>query len=748
MLNVISKTFDIGDGREVTIETGHIARQAHGAVIVRMGKAALMATVVSAYEPKPGMGFFPLFVDYQEKFASAGRIPGGFLKRESRLSTYEILICRLVDRALRPLFPDGYLNETQIAITLISYDEDVMPDTLAALAASAALIVSDIPFDGPISEVRVARIDGEFCLNPKEEELENADLDIMLAATEDNIMMVEGEMKEVDEEDLIEAIQFGHEVIKFHCQMQKELEELVGSQEKREVEAPAEDEDLKKAVEEAVSDKVYEVAKGALSKKERKEALGAIKEELLEPYKAQLEAEEIEEGVIDLVKKYFSKTEKEVIRNMMLKDRTRLDGRDLDEVRELAMTVDFVPSPHGSAIFTRGETQALSTVTLGTKKEEQMIDKASGLEFDQFMLHYNFPAFSTGEIKPNRGPSRREIGHGTLAKRSLEGMLPSQDDCPYVIRVVADILESNGSSSMATVCSGSLALFDAGVKMKSAVSGIAMGLITNEEGDYAVLSDILGDEDHLGDMDFKVTGTKNGICACQMDIKIDGLPYEVLKDALEQSKRGRLHILEQMLEVMPEPREDYKSHAPRIEKLFIPKEFIGAIIGPGGKHIQELQRNTDTIIMIEEVDERGVVTISSKDLTGIEAASGHIKAMTMTPEVNEVYDAIVKSIMPYGAFVEFMPGKEGLLHVSEMAWERVNEVEDLFKVGDSLQVKLLDIDQRSGKYRLSRKVLLEKPEGYVERESRGGDRRGGGGHRGNGRDRDRRGGNDRRNRRD
>ncbi len=703
-LEPIVKSFDIGDGRMATIETGHIARQADGAVLVKFGKAVLFASIVSNHEPKEGMNFFPLFVDYQEKYASAGRIPGGFFKREARLSGYEILICRLVDRVLRPLFPDGYRNDTQVAINLISSDPEVAPDALAALAASAAIMVSDIPFDGPISEVRVARINGEMRINPPISEMVDADVDILLGATAENVMMVEGEMKEVPEEVLVEAIKVGHEAIKKHCQAQKELEALVGSQEKREVILPEVDEDLMKKVRDHCEAGILEIASGGLGKHERKEGFQKLKDELVESF-----GEEPDEDEVALAKEYFYKLEKEVIRKMVVETRKRLDGRDLDEVRPLHMKVDFLPSPHGSAIFTRGETQSLTTVTLGTKSDELMIDKAIGLEFSSFMLHYNFPPYSTGEVKMMRGTSRREIGHGNLAQRSIEGMLPSKEECPYVIRVVSDILESNGSSSMATVCAASLALMDSGVQMKEQVSGIAMGLITGENGDHAVLSDILGDEDHLGDMDFKVTGTKNGLCACQMDIKIDGLPYEVLIAALEQSKKGRLHILEQMNEVMPEPREDYKPHAPRIMQIRIAREFIGAIIGPGGKHIQELQRSTETVINIEEVDNQGVVTISSADAEGLKKAVDHIKSMTSTPEVGEVYDAKVKTIMPYGAFVEFLPGREGLLHISEISWERTESMDGIFSEGDTVQVKLLEIDQRSGKFKLSRKALLDRP---------------------------------------
>lgn len=750
---VFSKTIDLGDGKEITIETGKLARQADGAVLVRMGDAVLLATVVSKREAKEGMNFFPLSVEYQEKFAGAGRIPGGFFKREARPSEYEILICRLVDRALRPLFPDEYYNETQILISLISADAEVMPDALAGLAASAAIAVSDIPFNGPISEVRVARIDGNLVVNPSVSELEKADLDILMGATEENVMMVEGETKECSEEDLVEAIRFGHEAIKIQCQAQNELAAICGK-EKREIVLPEGDEELHAQVAEMVSDKIYEVAKGALSKKNRKEAFGEIEEEMIEAMFG--EEEEPDEDRVALAKKYFHKVEKAVIRKMILEDRTRLDGRELTEVRQLLIETDILPSPHGCALFCRGETQSLTTCTLGTKQDEQMHDKAIGLSYSDFMLHYNFPPFSTGEAKPIRGTSRREIGHGTLAKRSLAQVMPTDEENPYTVRVVSDILESNGSSSMATVCAGSLALMDAGVQIKTGVSGIAMGLITDGDN-YAVLSDILGDEDHLGDMDFKVTGTINGICAVQMDIKVDGLPYEILTKALHQAKEGRLHILSQMNEIMDAPRSEPKPHAPRIVKIYIPGDMIGAVIGPGGKVIQAIQKETETVISIQEDEEnkRGEVSISSANKGSIDAAVKWVEELVAVPEVGKVYEGTVKSIVDFGAFVEFMRGKEGLLHISEISWKRLENMEGLFEEGDSVKVKLLDIDERSGKFKLSRKVLLDKPEGYVERGS-GGDRgrsrdNRGGGDRGRGRDnnrgRDNRRGRDDRNRR-
>ena len=705
ILKPITKTFDLGDGRSISIETGRLARQADGAVVVRMGDTMLLATVVSAKEPKESAAFFPLTVDYQEKFAAAGRIPGGFLKREGRLSDNEILISRLVDRAIRPLFPDGYYNETQIIISLISSDEKVAPDALAALAASAAISVSDLPFEKPVSETRVARIDGKFVVNPYREDLEKADLDIIVGATEDSVCMVEGEMAECSEESLIEAIHIGHEAIKVQCQAQNELAEMVGIKEKRVFEPPVEDEELKKKIEDGYRDKIYKVARAGTEKHERKEGFSKIREEFLETYSE----EELEELDTDKVDQYFHDLEKDVIRKMVLEEKVRLDGRKLEEIRPLYMETDFLPAAHGSAIFTRGETQSLTTVTMGTKLDQQMLDYATYTGYSKFILHYNFPPFSTGEAKFLRGPSRREIGHGNLAMRSVKGVMPNMDEYPYTVRVVSDILESNGSSSMATVCASSMALMDAGVQLKSHVSGIAMGLISDEEtGEAAVLTDILGDEDHLGDMDFKVTGTRKGICACQMDIKMRGLSSELLTKALNQAKDARLSLLDEMEKVISDPRPEFKPHVPRIEKMIIDSEFIGAIIGPGGKIIQEIQKETDTIITIDEVDNKGEVLIAGDNKEKIDAAVDRIKNIIAVPEVGEEYEGVVKSIMPYGAFIEFLPGKQGLLHISEISWSRIEKLEEVMKEGDVVRIKLLDIDQKSGKYRLSRKVLLPK----------------------------------------
>lgn len=706
-LKAISHSFDLGDGREITIETGKLARQADGSAVIRMGNTMLLATVVSAKEMRDGVDFFPLSVDYQEKYAAAGRIPGGFLKREARITDYEILICRLVDRAIRPLFPKEYQNDTQVMISLISAEEEILPDALAALAASTALTMTDIPFQGPISEVRVAKIDGKYKVNPTRTELKKATLDIIIAASMDNIMMVEGEAKECSEEEMVEAIKVGHEAIKIQCKAQLELAKKFGAPtEKRAIIVGEEDEELKKKVETEVKDKIYQVAKaGIADKHKRKESFGKIKEELI----ASLGGD-ADEAKIALAKKYYSQIEKEVIRQTAIKDKVRLDGRKLNEIRPLWMEVDYLPSAHGSSVFTRGETQSLSTVTLGTKSDEQMLDKVLGLEYSKFILHYNFPAFSTGEVKPNRGPGRREIGHGNLAMRSIKQVLPAEEDNPYTIRIVSDILESNGSSSMATVCAGSLALMDAGIKISENISGIAMGLITDGK-EFAILSDILGDEDHLGDMDFKVTGTSKGICGCQMDIKVDGLSYEVLTKALIQAKEGRMHILEHMNKTIDKPRADFKEHVPRVSKIMVDKEFIGAIIGSGGSVIKELQEKTGTTITIGEPNEKqqAEVLIYSKNKAGIETAFERIKGIITKPEVGEVYEnCIVKSIMPYGAFVEFLPGKQGLLHISEISWTRVEKVEDFLKEGDSIKVKIVEIDKKTGKFRLSRKVLFAK----------------------------------------
>ena len=702
-----STSFNLPDGREVILETGKLATQADGSAVIKIGNTMLFATAVSAKEMKPGQSFFPLSVDYQEKYAAAGRIPGNFFRRETKLSDYEVLISRLVDRAIRPLFPDGYMNDTQIILNLISGEEQVLPDSFAALAASTALAVSDIPFDGPISEVRVARINGEFKVNPLREELKEADLDIIIAATMDNVMMVEGEAKECQEKDMVEAIKIGHEAIKVQCQAQLDLAQKVGEKAtvKRVPEAAEENEDLKKEIAGLAKDGILEVARGALAKHVRKEGFKKVEEEVMEKLLEAHDEEYMEENG-EMAKKYFDKLKKETIRRMVLDESIRLDGRKFEEVRSIWTEVDYLPSAHGSSIFTRGETQALASVTLGTKLDQVMVDNALAQGYDSFILHYNFPAYSVGEIKPMRGPGRREVGHANLASRSLRQVLP--DENPYTIRIVSDILESNGSSSMATVCAGALALMDAGVKIKAPVSGIAMGMISDGEK-TAILSDILGDEDALGDMDFKVTGTEKGITACQMDIKIDGLPYELLEKALDQAREGRLHILDRMKESIEAPREDYKPHAPRIIELIIDKSQIGAVIGPGGKVIQEIQAATNTVINIEEVDNKGVVNISSNNKEGIDEAKRRINMITFEPEIGEVYQAKVKSVMPYGVFVDFH-GKSGLLHVSEISHSRIEKVEDHFQEGDDVKVKLVGVDKKTGKLRLSRKALLPKPQ--------------------------------------
>ncbi len=699
----ISKTFDLGDGKPITIETGKLATQADGSALVRQGNCMILATVVSKEEVKEGQDFFPLSVDYQEKFASAGRIPGGFFRREARLSDYEILISRLVDRALRPLFPEDYLCDTQVIISLISADQTIMPDSLAALAASAALTVSNIPFNGPISEVRVCRIEGKYIVNPSKQDIDKSDLDIIVAGSSTSIVMVEGEAKEVAEADLLDAIRIGHEAIKMQCRAQLDLAALCGGKKPfREYEKAPHSQEIKDKIYGAFKDKVYQVAKSGAAKAERKLGFSAIKEEL-----NALVADWENEADVKLAKKYYNDLEYDVIRNLILDEGIRLDGRKTDEVRPIWTEIDYLPSAHGSAVFTRGETQSLTTVTLGTKLDELMLDKAMELVYTKFILHYNFPPFSTGEVKPNRGPGRREVGHGNLAMRSLKNVLPAGDDNPYTIRVVSDILESNGSSSMATVCAGSLALFDAGLKMKSHVSGIAMGLITREDGKIAILSDILGDEDHLGDMDFKVTGTSKGICGCQMDIKVQGLSFETMFKALEQARQGRLHILNILNQTIGVPRADYKPHAPRIIKIMIPREFIGAVIGPGGKVIQEMQRETGTTINISEVGDEGEVLISSANKESIDKALSRIRGIIAVPQPGEVYDAKVKSIMPYGAFVEFLPGKEGLLHISEVSNKRLESLEGVMSVGDIIKVKLLDVDKKTGKFKLSSKALAD-----------------------------------------
>ena len=714
MINPIVKTIELPDGRTITLETGKLAKQADGAVMLRMGNTMLLATVCAAKDAVPGTDFMPLQVEYKEKYSAFGRYPGGFTKREGRASDYEILTCRLVDRALRPLFPDNYHAEVYVNIILYSADGVDMPDALAGLAASAALSVSDIPFGGPISEVRVARINGEYTINPTFEQLEKADMDIMVAATYDNIMMVEGEMSEVGEADLLEAMRVAHEAIKVHCKVQMELTEAVGKTVKREYCHEENDEELRKAVREACYEKAYAIAaSGNKNKHERQEAFDAIREE----FKAQFTEEELAEKG-GLINRYYHDVEKEAMRRCILDEGKRLDGRKTTEIRPIWCETSYLPAPHGSAVFTRGETQSLSTVTLGTKLDEKIIDDVLNQSKERFLLHYNFPPFSTGEAKAQRGVGRREVGHGHLAWRALKGMIP--ENYPYCIRVVSDILESNGSSSMATVCAGTLALMDAGVPIKRPVSGIAMGLIKNAgEDKFAVLSDILGDEDHLGDMDFKVTGTQNGITATQMDIKVDGLSFDILEKALAQAKAGREHILGKITETLAAPRPDLKENAPRIEVMTIPKEFIGAVIGPGGKIIQGMQEETGAVITIEEADGVGRIEVSANNKQNIDAALAKIKGIVAIPEIGEIYTGKIRSIMPYGAFIEFLPGKDGLLHISELDWKRFETIEETgLKEGDTIDVKLLDIDPKTGKFKLSHKVLLPKPENYEERAPR------------------------------
>ena len=714
MLNPINKTIELADGRTITIETGKLAKQADGAVTVRMGNTVLLATVCAAKDANPGVDFMPLQVEYKEKFSAFGRFPGGFTKREGKASDYEILTSRLVDRALRPLFPDNYHAEVYVNVILFSADGEDMPDALAGLAASAALAVSDIPFNGPISECRVARIDGKYVVNPTFSELEKADIDIMVGATLDNIMMVEGEMDEVQESEMLEAIKVAHEAIKVQCQAQLELSEACGKLVKREYCHEVNDDELRKDVHEKCYAKAYAVATSGTDKHQRAEAFEAVVEE----YKAQFSEEELTDEKVEMIGRYYHDVEKEAMRRAILDEGKRLDGRKTTEIRPIWIETDCLPGPHGSAIFTRGETQSLSTVTLGTKADEKMIDDVLNHGKERFLLHYNFPPFSTGEAKASRGVGRREIGHGNLAHRALKRMIPT--DYPYVVRVISDILESNGSSSMATVCAGTLALRDAGVPMKKPVSGIAMGLISENKGqNYAILSDILGDEDHLGDMDFKVTGTKDGITATQMDIKVDGLSYEILENALAQAKEGRMHILGKIMEAQPEVRPDLKPHAPRIETMTIGKEFIGAVIGPGGKIIQGIQEKTGAVITIEEEDGVGKIEISGTNKATIDAAIRSIKAIVAVPEIGEIYEGKISSIMPYGAFVEFLPGKDGLLHISEIDWKRLETVEQAgLKEGDTISVKLVDIDAKTGKFKLSHKVLLPKPEVYEERPPR------------------------------
>ncbi|MDY3091065.1 MAG: polyribonucleotide nucleotidyltransferase [Porphyromonas sp.] len=713
MLNPISKSIFLPDGREIIIETGKLAKQADGAVTVRMGNTMLLATVCAAKDANPGVDFMPLQVEYKEKFSAIGRFPGGFTRREGKASDYEILTCRLVDRALRPLFPDDYHAEVFVNVTLYSSDGVDMPDALAGLAASAALAVSDIPFNGPISEVRVARVDGQFVINPTFEQLERADIDMMVGATLDNIMMVEGEMQEVQESEMLEAIKVAHEAIKIQCQAQLELSAACGKLEKRTYCHEENDEDLRQDVKDQCYAKAYAVATSGTDKHTRAEAFAKI----LEDYKADfLEEELAEKGA--MINRYYHDVEKEAMRRAILDEGKRLDGRKTTEIRPIWIETDYIPGPHGSAVFTRGETQSLTTVTLGTKDDEKLVDDVLNYGKERFLLHYNFPPFSTGDARPQRGVGRREIGHGNLAHRALKRVLPA--DYPYVLRIISDILESNGSSSMATVCAGTLALRDAGVHITAPVSGIAMGLISENKGqNYAILSDILGDEDHLGDMDFKVTGTAKGITATQMDIKVDGLSYEILENALAQAREGRLHILGKMLEAQPEARPDFKEHAPRIETLRVAKEFIGAIIGPGGKIIQGMQEKSGAKISIEEIDGEGRVEVSAANKTAIDTAMSMIKAIVAMPEVGEVYEGKVSSIMSFGAFVEFMPGKDGLLHISEIDWKRFETMEETgITEGQTLRVKLLEIDPKTGKFKLSRRALLDKPEGYVEPERR------------------------------
>ena len=730
-MNVITKTVSLPDGRTISIETGKLAKQADGAVMLRMNNTMLLATVCGAKDANPGTDFMPLQCDYKEKYSAAGRFPGGFTKREGRASDYEILTSRLVDRALRPLFPSDYHAEVYVNITLFSADGVDMPDALAGFAASAALACSDIPFDGPISEVRVARINGEYVVNPTFAQLEEADMDIMVGATEDNIMMVEGEMKEVPESALLEALKVAHEAIKPMCQLQKELMKELGTDVKREYCHEVNDEELREQVKKECYQPCYDITGQALDKHARAEAFEAVRENFKEAYAAahaELSEDELAEKN-SLIDKYYHDVEKDAMRRCILDEGKRLDGRKTTDIRPIWCEVSPLPMPHGSSIFTRGETQSLSTCTLGTKLDEKMVDDVLDKSYQRFLLHYNFPPFSTGEAKAQRGVGRREIGHGHLAWRGLKGQLPK--DFPYTVRIVSDILESNGSSSMATVCAGTLALMDAGVPISGPVSGIAMGLIKNPgEEKYAVLSDILGDEDHLGDMDFKTTGTLKGLTATQMDIKCDGLSYEILEKALAQAKAGREHILGEMMKTISEPREDFKPHVPRIEQFTIPKEFIGAVIGPGGKIIQGMQEETGATITIDEEDGVGKIQVSGPNKESIDAAIAKIRAIVAIPEVGETYNAKVISIMPYGCFVEFMPGKEGLLHISEIAWKRLETVEEAgLKEGDSISVKLLEIDEKTGKFRLSHRVLEEKPEGWEERPARRPRREGGEGER-------------------
>ena len=731
-MNIVKKTITMGDGTIVEIETGKLAKQAAGSVVVKVGGMMLLATVTCAKDAKEDVDFMPLSVEYKEKYAAAGRYPGGFLKREGRASDSEILVARLVDRALRPLFPDDFHAEVFVNVIMISADKVNMPDSYAGLAASAALAVSDIPWHGPISEVRVARIDGQFVINPTFDVVDKADMELIVAATEENIMMVEGEMKEVSEKEMLDAIKFAHEAIKEQCRVQKEMMVETGKVEKKAYCHEENDEDLRKAVHDYCYDKCYAIAKSGLAKHEREDAFDALKEEFMET----IPEEEREEKAM-MVSRYYGAVEKEAMRRMIIDEGVRLDGRSTTQIRPIWCEVGYLPGAHGSAIFTRGETQSLSTVTLGTKMDMKELDEVLVQGTQQFVLHYNFPPFATGEAKPQRGVGRREIGHGNLAWRALKPVVPVGDENPYAVRVVSDILESNGSSSMATVCAGTLALMDCGVKIKKPVSGIAMGLISDEKtGKFVVLSDILGDEDHLGDMDFKVTGTKDGITATQMDIKVDGLPYEVLEQALAQAKEGRAHIMGEMMKTISEPRAEYRPNVPRIVQIIIPGEFIGAVIGTGGKVIQDIQKTTGTTITITEEGDKGIVDIFGENKDAMDAALARIKAITTVPEVGEVYHGKVVSILEFGAFVEILPGKEGLLHISELDYKKVDKVEDVLHVGDEVDVKLLEIDEKTGKMRLSRRALLPAPEGWVEHERKPRLNGGNGGGRG-GRDRDR-----------
>ena len=736
-MNIVKKTITMGDGTIVEIETGKLAKQAAGSVVVKVGGTMLLATVTCAKDAKEDVDFMPLSVEYKEKYAAAGRYPGGFLKREGRASDSEILVARLVDRALRPLFPDDFHAEVFVNVLLISADKQNMPDSYAGLAASAALAVSDVPWHGPISEVRVARIGGEFVINPTFDIVKDADIDLIVAATEENIMMVEGEMKEVSEAEMLEAIKCAHEAIKEQCRVQKEMMVELGKVEKKAYCHEVNDEDLRKAVHDYCYDKCYAIAKSGLAKHEREDAFDALKEEFMET----IPEEEREEKAM-MVSRYYGAVEKEAMRRMIIDEGVRLDGRSTTEIRPIWCEVGYLPGAHGSAIFTRGETQSLSTVTLGTKMDMKELDEVLVQGTQQFVLHYNFPPYATGEAKPQRGVGRREIGHGNLAWRALKPVVPVGEENPYAVRVVSDILESNGSSSMATVCAGTLALMDCGVKIKKPVAGIAMGLISDEKtGKFVVLSDILGDEDHLGDMDFKVTGTKDGITATQMDIKVDGLPYEVLEQALAQAKEGRAHIMGEMMKTISEPRAEYRPNVPRIVQITIPSEFIGAVIGTGGKVIQDIQKTTGTTITITEEGDQGIIDIFGENKESMDAALARIKAITTVPEVGETYHGKVVSILEFGAFVEILPGKEGLLHISELDYKKVDKVEDVLQVGDEVDVKLLEIDQKTGKMRLSRRALLPAPEGWVEHERKprlnGGSNGGGRGGRDRGGDRGR-----------